>query len=281
MTVTVSDRPRSLKFYQGLFGWPRQHNQGTSTGLRIGAGPQYISLSQGGPGAQPGINHFCMTIDGFDAGRIMKTLAQHGVATDARPGAGAMKEWVRMRGEDAGGAKEGTPELYVNDPDGNRYQLQDPRYCGGSGLFGEICPNLPAEKGLLAVRDYGSFTLRVSDIRRTQAHYQALFGLPSKGQEGARPLLGVGAGAQRLLIDGGATAMTTPAITEAGLVMDDFDPGTIQRALAQFGVKTVTDPGPAPQPLVTFLRRRDGATTPDVVFTDPDGVVIQLRSATA
>src|SRR5690242_15467099 len=66
MTLTVSDRKRSVEFYQGLFGLPVQHRQGVSTGLRIGSGPQYISLAQGGPDARPAIAHFCMTVDGFN-----------------------------------------------------------------------------------------------------------------------------------------------------------------------------------------------------------------------
>jgi hypothetical protein len=44
-----------------------------------------------------------------------------------------------MRGTEFGGAKEGTPELYFTDPDGISIQLQDPTYCGGAGVLGEIC----------------------------------------------------------------------------------------------------------------------------------------------
>jgi len=108
MTLTVSDRKRSVEFYQGLFGLPRQHNQGNSMGFRIGSGPQYISLSQGGPNATPAIAHFCMTVDRFSVDRITKALVDHGV-TKGDPG--PLKTWVRMRGPDAGGAPEGTPEL--------------------------------------------------------------------------------------------------------------------------------------------------------------------------
>jgi uncharacterized protein (TIGR00369 family) len=39
-----------------------------------------------------------------------------------------------------GGAKEGTPELYFTDPDGLLVQLQDVKYCGGSGVLGDQCP---------------------------------------------------------------------------------------------------------------------------------------------
>jgi catechol 2,3-dioxygenase-like lactoylglutathione lyase family enzyme len=79
MTLTVSDRKRSVEFYQGLFGLPVQHRQGVSMGLRIGSGPQYISLSQDGPDAKPGIAHFCMTVDQFSVDRVTGELATNGV----------------------------------------------------------------------------------------------------------------------------------------------------------------------------------------------------------
>jgi len=46
---------------------------------------------------------------------------------------------VTMRMPDRGGASTGTPELYFTDPDGILLQLQDVRYCGGAGYYGEIC----------------------------------------------------------------------------------------------------------------------------------------------
>src|SRR6202161_1813918 len=79
MTLTVSDWKRSLEFYQGLFGMSVQHRQGSAIGLRIGAGPEYISLFQGDADASPAIAHFCMTVDGFSVKAITKSLADHGV----------------------------------------------------------------------------------------------------------------------------------------------------------------------------------------------------------
>src|SRR5579862_3093196 len=85
MTLTVSDRKRSVEFYQGLFGLPVQHHQDVSTGLRIGPGLQYISLAQGGPNAKPAIAHFCMTVEHFTVDGIRQVLADHGV-TKGSPG---------------------------------------------------------------------------------------------------------------------------------------------------------------------------------------------------
>ena len=137
ITLTTKNPQRSLEFYQGLFGMPIQARQGNTPLLRIGAGPQFIALG-GGPDAMPGISHYCMTMENFNADRVMKILADHGVAK-GEPGKTPMTAWVRMRGPAQGGASEGTPELYFNDPDGITVQLQDASYCGGGGPLGSVC----------------------------------------------------------------------------------------------------------------------------------------------
>src|SRR5712692_11566556 len=75
MTLSVSDPKRSLDFYQGLFGMPVQARQGQTTLLRIGAGPQLLALSGTGPNGTPSINHFCMSVQNFDADRAIAILA--------------------------------------------------------------------------------------------------------------------------------------------------------------------------------------------------------------
>ena len=101
-----------------------------------------------------------------------------------------------MRGAEFGGAPEGTPELYLGDPDGVVVQLQDTTYCGGEGLLGERCPSPepPPGEGVIAVRDINHFTVFVSDQARSIAFYQGLFGMPSTRSQGALPLLSVGSG---------------------------------------------------------------------------------------
>ena len=208
---------------QGLFGWPINHTQGGTqglnagysvgaTGIRVGSGPQYITMSQQ---ARPGWGHFCMTVESFDVDRITQVLARHGVSRTRTSEAGPMRAWVRSRGPENGGANEGTPEFYVNDPDGLRFQLQDRRYCGGPGVLGDGCPSVTPLDGVLVVRDFQSFTLSVPNQERSLDFYQALFGMTVKGRHGTVPMLGVGSGPQRLLIDGSAAAGATPRITQA------------------------------------------------------------------
>ena len=286
MTLTVSDRKRSVDFYQGLFGLPVQHRQGISTGLRIGSGPQYISLAQGGPNAKPGIAHFCMTVERFSVARITEMLADHGV-TKGEPG--PMKTWVRMRGPDAGGDKEGTPEFYVGDPDGINVQLQDVSYCGGAGALGNVCkpPQPSPAKGLLAVRDLSHFTLGVSDRQRSTSFYQDVFGMPVQARQGTMLLLAVGAGRQFITMGGvNGARQGTPNIAHGCFTMMGFNVDKVMKALADYGIKPRGSSIGAPGPLVSYvsmrMEDRGGAKggTPELYFTDPDGIVMQIQDAT-
>jgi len=161
-TLTVTDVPRSLHFYQRLFGLPIQARQGPTVLLRIGVGPQFLALH---PGNKPAIGHFCLTTDTFDVEHLRRLLA-------------ANKVRVRMRPADLGGAPEGTAELYFADPDGLSVQLQHTSYCGGAGLLGDQCPaqvEQPPTKGLLALESFHHFLLHVSDEERSRAFYNSLF----------------------------------------------------------------------------------------------------------
>jgi hypothetical protein len=121
-----------------VFGLPIVAKQGAIPILRVGTGPAFIAL--GGAGTQnPSINHVCVTIENFDADGTMRTLAELGIKKAEAANAGPLTARIRMRGPEAGGAQEGTPELYMTDPDGITIQLQDARYCGGSGRLGERC----------------------------------------------------------------------------------------------------------------------------------------------
>ena len=147
VSINVLNLERSLTFYQGLFRLPIQHRQGSTTvSLKIGSGPQGIGLFLGGNGAtggtpgKPNIAHLCLTIDDFNPDSVLRTLADYGVKPRGSAGRGSpLTSLVRMRMEDQGGAKDGTPELYFTDPDGITIQLQDASYCGGAGYLGNVC----------------------------------------------------------------------------------------------------------------------------------------------
>src|SRR6187399_2864733 len=72
LTLTVSDPQRSIDFYQRLFGMPVQARQGTTTFLRIGAGPKFLAIVPAGPGERPSISRFGMGVEGFNVDTVVK-----------------------------------------------------------------------------------------------------------------------------------------------------------------------------------------------------------------
>jgi catechol 2,3-dioxygenase-like lactoylglutathione lyase family enzyme len=306
-TLAVSDVKRSLDFYQGLFGMPIQARQGATIVLRIGSGPQFLAL--GAAGSNPAsITHFCMTVEHFDADRLIGILAQHGMTqadtiqaasgdssrTAGGASGGPMKVRVRIRGPEAGGATEGTPELYFGDPDGIVVQLQDTTYCGGAGALGNVCearPEPSPTRGLLAVKDLSHFTITVSDADRSNRFYQDLFGLPIRSRQGASLGLGVGSGVMFMMFTGapgagrsGPDAAPRAAnINHVCMTLEHFNPDEVLETLASYGIRPRGDtPGPA-GPLKSYVTmrmpNRGGAPggTPELYFTDPDGLLIQLQ----
>jgi catechol 2,3-dioxygenase-like lactoylglutathione lyase family enzyme len=284
--LAVSDPKRSIDFYQGLFGMPVQARSGETTILRVGPGPQFISIAPAGS-APPSINHYCLGVDGFNVDRIMTTLAAHGVAkSDA---AGPMKAAVTLR--------NGTPDLLFGDPDGIVCQLQDASYCGGAGPLGNVCPTpeAPPKKGLLALRDLSHLTIFATDAQRSNRFYQDLFGLSIRSYQGpTAPTLAIGPTTQFLMFTGGGgsarggapAAPPRPASINHGCFsMDGFKPDEVVKSLESYGIKPRDGAGPA-GPLRHYIsmrmENRGGAPggTPELYFTDPDGLLMQLQDTT-
>jgi catechol 2,3-dioxygenase-like lactoylglutathione lyase family enzyme len=299
--LSVSDMKRSIDFYQGLFGMPIQARQGSTVILRIGDGPQFLALSPAGSNAPSIVPRLGMTVENFNADRIVAMLEQHGVtkADQADPGltGGPMKVRVSRRGPENGGAREGTPELFLGDPDNLVVQIQDTTYAAGAGALGNVVNLEPSpKKGLLAVKDMNHFTINTSDSNRTNAFYQSVFGMPVRSRQAATPGLGVGPGMMFLMFIGGgggrgrggaagATAAPPPprvSINHVCMNMENFNPEAIMKTLAGFGIPERSGGG-ATGPLKSYITRRmpdrGGAEggTPELYFTDPDGLLIQLQ----
>lgn len=293
--LSVSDPKRTIDFYQGLFGMPVQTRQGTTTMLRIGAGPQFMAVAPAGASGTPRIDHLCVTLDDFNVDRILKVLADHGVTKAEGTGGGLsggpMKVRVRVRGPEAGGAKDGTPEIYVGDADGIVVQLQDPKYCGGAGALGEACgaPEASPSKGLLAVRDLSHFTVFSTDAQRSNKFYQDLFGVGIRSYQGpTAPTLAIGPTVQFLMFTGGGAprgnAAPRPAsINHVCLNTNAFNPDQVIKTLESYGIKpreSAQGPvGPMRHYISMRMENRGGAKegTPELYFTDPDGLLIQLQ----
>ena len=285
MTLVVSDIGRSLEFYQGLFGMPIQARQGSSVLLRVGSGPQFLALKAAEGGAKPGYSHFGIGVNGFDAGRVLKALTDHGVTRSDDPA--PMTARIQMRGPEEGGAREGTPELFLRDPSGIMVQLQDTSYCGGAGALGNVCRALQtaAPKGRFALRDLSHFTIFVPDAARAQQFYQEVFGLFIQAHQGpAAPVFGVGAGPQFLMLAGrGGASAAAGSINHGCFFMERFNPEEVLKGLTDYGLKPREDGGGPVEPLRHYVTmrmpNRGGAAegTAELYFTDPDGILLQLQ----
>ena len=286
MTLVVSDLQRSLEFYQGLFGMPLQGRQGSTVLLRLGKGPQFLALRPAEGNAKPGYSHFGLGVNAFDADRALKVLTAHGVrASEER---GPMTARIRRRGPEEGGANEGTPELFLDDPNGIAVELQDTSYCGGAGALGNVCRAMAgaAPKGRLAMSDLSHCTMFVTDAERAQRFYQEVFGLFLQAHQGpAAPLYGVGAGPQFLMFAGGGgrAAAAASGINHGCFAMEGFNPDAVLRALTDYGLKPrgeATGPAGPLQHYVTLRMENRGGSqdgTPELYFTDPDGILVQIQ----
>jgi catechol 2,3-dioxygenase-like lactoylglutathione lyase family enzyme len=116
VTVFVPDVQKSVRFYQELLGLSVLSEQ--SPGINLQAGTGFIGIYPAAPSTPASINHLCLGMKNFDADATLKQLKERGLQAN-----------IRMRGE--------TKELYFNDPDNLRIQLQDVKYKGGGGVLGD------------------------------------------------------------------------------------------------------------------------------------------------
>jgi catechol 2,3-dioxygenase-like lactoylglutathione lyase family enzyme len=277
--IRVSDPARSLEWYQSVFGLPIVARQGKTVILQIGEGPQFLAID-GAASTKPGIVHMGLSVDNFDAHQVLQNLNTYSQRSQIKAG-------IQNRGTELGGAPDGTPELFLEDPDGITIQLQHKSYCGGSGNLGDTClakPKPAPKKGLLNLRHYNHFTTFVSNQIRTVAFYRQLFQMPIDTYQGAMPLLRVGSGNQFLAFVGaGGRRDFRPFIHHVCLTVDEFDPENVLDALADFGIKRRdTTHGPV-KPLQSYVTmrmpNRGGAPsgTPELYFSDPDGILLQIQ----
>ena len=226
-----------------------------------------------------------LSIDGFDADQVLQNLSA--LASGPAGAVGPIKAGVQTRGPELRGAPSGTPELFLEDPDGITVQLQDRSYCGGGGKLGNkhmIQSEPPDNEGILILRDFNHFTTFVSNQIQTVAFYRQIFQMPVDTYQGSMPLLRVGSGNQFLAFVGaGNRRKFRPFIHHVCFTVNEFNPGNVLDALAAVGVKRRgTTRGPV-KPLQSYVTMRmpdrggapDG--TPELYFSDPDGILLQVQ----
>lgn len=284
--MQVTDVARSVKFYQDLFGAPVQARRGEQVFLRVGDGPRFFSLSPTLPGQEPGFSHIGLSVAGFDAEQIQAQLERFGIARGVAPTRGqsrlsvASTSWLEQQGA--------VPELFFADREGLIYHLMGDNYCGGNDADGGRCETLEqsATDGMFSLIDYSHFTNFLTNRARANAFYTEAFGKTFQAYQGpGAPVIGVGDGLQFLMYVGGEED-SVPAvpgrIDHVCFSVEDFDVDRILARLTDYGLKPRENPGET-APLMHWISmrmpNRGGAEggTPELYFTDPDGLRIQLQ----
>jgi len=281
VTLAVADVSRSLEFYRAVFGAPVLARNGPTVVLGLGSTRRFLALTPA-DGRGPRFASFSMAVRDFDLDAAVRALAAHGIEpTDAtRPGP------MQMRASRRGG----TPELFFGDPHGMRVQLHGERYCAGSGPDGAECAVIePARATDLSLVAISHFTNNAADPTRSVDFYRSVFGFGIQTYQAASPLLGVGTGGDEFLMFIPNSVGRTPeeAAREPGRVhhacftVADFEVDRVLSALERHGIRAQADAGPGPLRHSVTMRMPDrgGAPggTPELYFTDPDGLSIQLQ----
>ena len=269
--IAVSNLERSTAFYEKLFGSPIR--QGDTVVFRIGEGPHFFALTAVRSGAKPDFLSYGMTVADFDAERVMRTLTELGAA----------RAQITRRGD--------TPELFVPDPNGIRIQLQHTSYGYGSGARGDVFPPAPTgvARPAFQLKSINHVTLTIANGAREKEFYQTVFGLPIRAMQGNVVMLGVGEGTDGIAFD---TAANSPnavsGINHACFTIENFDAERVMAMLIDNGLVPIETGIPAlVKPLTCRVRWRQRANngggptsplgTPELYFTDPDNIRIQLQ----
>jgi hypothetical protein len=145
---------------------------------------------------------------------------------------------------------------------------------------------------LIAVKDLSHLTIFSGYPQRSNVFHQELFGFSIRSYQGpTAPTLAVGPTVQFLMFAGGGagarsgppTAPRPAAINHACWSLDSFKPDDILKTLESYGLKPREDaqgpPGPLRHYVTMRMENRGGAPggTPELYFTDPDGLLMQLQ----
>jgi catechol 2,3-dioxygenase-like lactoylglutathione lyase family enzyme len=269
--IAVSNLERSSAFYERLFGPPIR--QGDAIVFRVGEGPHFFALTTVRSGAKPDFLSYGMTVADFDAERVMRTLADLGVAVAQ----------MTRRGD--------TPELFVPDPNGIKIQLQHTAYGYGSGARGDIFPPAPTAvaKPAFQLRSINHVTLTIANGAREKEFYQTVFGLPLRAMQGDGVTLAIGEGTDGIVFNAAANNPNAiSGVNHVCFTIENFDTERAMAILIDNGLEPIENGIPALiKPLTCRVRWRQRANngggptsplgTPELYFTDPDNIRIQIQ----
>jgi catechol 2,3-dioxygenase-like lactoylglutathione lyase family enzyme len=269
--ISVSNLERSKAFYERFFG--PSVRLGDTLIFRVGDGPHFFALTPVKSGAKPDFLSYGMTVVDFDVERINRTLAEHGIANAE----------ITRRGD--------TPELFLNDPNGIKVQLAHTSYGYGSGVRGDVLPPAPAVtvRPAFQIKTINHVTFTIANGAREKQFYQGVFGLPIRALQGDGVTLAIGEGTDGIVFNAAANNSNVVSnINHVCFTIENFDVERVMAVLIENGLDPIEQGVPALiKPLTCRVRWRQRANngggsssplgTPEVYFTDPDNIRIQIQ----
>ncbi|GAB1268478.1 hypothetical protein NBRC116493_17310 [Aurantivibrio infirmus] len=286
--LKVSDVEASLSFYQSLFDAPVLYREGTTVYLGLGDTGEFASLSPLERGEAPAITYIGIVVNDFDIRSMEERLTASGLkesmdSADMRIGLKAAMTYWHVDADEQ-------EAITLSDYEGVQFQLLSENYCVDHSKMPGDCKlenksNKNAPMSLLGINHFTTF---VANFERANAFYRSLLGIENHMFQGNFPTLGVGDGYQFLMFVGGAQQGAPAAaanIHHVSLAVENFDVEKIQSILNSKGLKFVGSGNGVVPPLSHYVSlrmpERGGAEggTPELYFTDPDGLRIQLQDA--
>lgn len=255
--VSCSNLERSLDFYQRLLGLTAAADGAVGVKrLRIGPGAEVLELQQANEATPVGLAAFGLATFAFDRKTLVKRFE-------------AMSLAVGWTGQPAHTAS-------LSDPD---------------DLSVEIRKAVPSAmtvptNAAIAPLTINHVTLTVTELKRSLDYYQRIFGLPMQTEQGSTPVLGVGPAEGPVRPALGFIAGPKAEINHVCLGVAGFDPARIMRRLHEFGISSAESMLPK-APLTATIRWRQAKNngggpdaplgTPELHFSDPDNIIMQLQ----
>ena len=281
VALQVSDLARSTDFYSRLFGLePKLESMAAE--FYLGANVSFLLL-QAPPATLPKIAWIGLAVENQDSGE-----------EDRRVSSAELEALLRRAGLSEGPVPQSiglsAASTYWSDSVGSAEALF---FADGEGIPFRLlldscraCSSQPAGNGAITALGINHFTNFVSDAPRSNALMQELFGLGILSYQGpTAPTLSLGDGRQFLMYFGAGDPQQPEAAgrtDHVSLAVADFDVAALQSRLERLGIQAGSGARP-PQPLRHWLSmrmaNRGGAQdgTPELYFSDPDGIAIQLQ----
>lgn len=278
--LRVSDVEKSLNFYQSVLGLPIQAEKDNTLFLRFGEGPSYLSLAPTIAGEKPRISHIGLSVDNFSIESWTEALDKNGfTATSSK----IVSNENRLTFSKSYWINANT--LHFIDEEGVEIQISASDYCG---VEKSHCKDtVESLQGKFNVRGLNHFTTFMSNAPRANQFYRSILDIGIQSFQGPNiPALGVGDGLQFLMFVGPAMEgrPKNPAnLHHVSLMVTDFNVDNAFTILQNAGLSARPDGVNTTSPMQYYVSlrmpARGGAEggTPEVYFTDPDGILLQIQ----